>query len=32
MSAEHIEAEGNLANVKVKVNDLPKLGESWMDD
>ena len=32
LTAEHIEAEWNLANVKVKVIDWPKLGESWMDD
>ena len=32
LTAEHIEAEWNLANVKVKVIDWPKLGQSWMDD
>ncbi|KAG2323042.1 hypothetical protein Bca52824_016255 [Brassica carinata] len=32
LTAEHIEAEGNLADVKVKVPDWTKLGESWMMD
>ncbi|KAL0713519.1 hypothetical protein Bca4012_020497 [Brassica carinata] len=32
LTAEHIEAEGNLADVKVKVPDWFKLGEKWMMD
>ncbi|KAG2304402.1 hypothetical protein Bca4012_063406 [Brassica carinata] len=31
-TAEHMEAEGNLADVKVKVPDWFKLGEKWMMD
>ncbi|KAG2307184.1 hypothetical protein Bca52824_026932 [Brassica carinata] len=32
LTAEHMEAEGNLADVKVKVPDWFKLGEKWMMD
>ncbi|KAG2314515.1 hypothetical protein Bca52824_017637 [Brassica carinata] len=32
LTAEHIEAEGNLAEVKVKVPDWFKLDEKWMMD
>ncbi|KAG2323242.1 hypothetical protein Bca52824_016455 [Brassica carinata] len=32
LTAEHMEAEGNLADVKIKVPDWFKLGEKWMMD